>query len=174
MFIMKLRCIHHLRKENPLDKILINESNTKTCKEINEYLYIVQWNCRKMKHKDKQARIKANIQKNNPDIIVLQETNLKGKNETPKKKNKDKNPTENEEFEVPGYEIKIKDGKTGLLIGIKKNIDFEEIEDNSINFGRNMEFQIYKIHLKQKSLTIINLYRNCTAEANAAFDSRIW
>jgi hypothetical protein len=41
------------------------------------------------------------------------------------------------------------------------------IEEN-ITFGRNIEHQICKVHISPKPITIINIYRNCTAESNAA------
>ena len=177
------RLIQHLNKKNPnlIENIKhpvvissIENPNVDEKKDL-ENLKIIQWNSRKMKGKPKQDRIKIDIQRINPDIFAFQETNLKELKPSMKypsnKTNSNKtNPVENDScFEVEGYNIEIQEGRTGLIIGYKKSLKLEKIEDN-ICFGRNLEHQIYKVHISPKPITLINIYRNCTSEANSALD----
>ena len=41
------KLIHHLRKSNPIDKII---HQNKSCQnDANEMLHVIQWNCQRMK-----------------------------------------------------------------------------------------------------------------------------
>ena len=109
------------------------------------FLKIISWNVGKMKEIKKRSHIMQQILQEDPDIVVLQETNL----------------ISDDDFIVPGYTVKVNATDSGLLCMIRNTIMFSELTQDISPFGKNIEHQIFKITLKDNiEIHIINIYRN--------------
>ena len=144
------RVSNRVNDKSILQKLKLPSVETRSREEIvNDcYLKLMSFNVGKMKTKQKRAKIIYDIHSENPDIALIQESNL----------------DISEDFEVDGYVSIPKPGATGLITLIKHNIAYKE-EVKALDFGKNIEFQSFNVELKDKTITVVNIYRNCTAES---------
>jgi len=119
-----------------------------------KYVKVMSYNVNKMKIKKKWPKIINDIRSEDPDVALLQETNL----------------TEEDGFSIEGYKEIPLAGPTGLMTLIRNTIDHQTYKE-PVCFGKNIEHQIIQIFLKSKTLTLINLYRNCTQQSNAVLNT---
>jgi len=150
------RVSNRINDKSILHKLKLPCVETRSREEIvNDcYLKVMSFNVGKMKTKQKRAKIMIDIISENPDIALIQESNL----------------DESEVFEVDGYVPIPKPGATGLITLIKHNILYQE-ETKALDFGKNIEYQSFNVELKDKTLTVVNIYRNCTADSQAILDA---
>ena len=158
--IKKLK--NRLQSKNPLEQYNELNNTDKNWKEIikENYLKVISWNVGKMKDERKRELIKKQLLIEDPDIVILQETNIENK----------------EDFEIAGWQTGVTEKKeqndTGLLYLVRDTILFEEIKVNGREFGTNIEKQIIKITLLDGlEFYLINLYRNPTKGKNAVLDA---
>lgn len=109
----------------------------------NTHLKICQWNARSIL--PKHGELQNFLHQHSPDVVCLQETWL--------------NPKIN--FSLPGYNIIREDrmDKTfgGVLIAIKKNIEFTIISD--LRIPNQLEWTAIQIEQDNQPLVIFNIYR---------------
>ena len=143
------RLKHKIKNASPLDKYKYPVDDSIHIKE--SFLKIVSFNCGKMKSDlNKRNLVKHLIIREDPDVILLQETNL----------------DDNVDFNIEGYQDPVKNSSgAGTLYMVKETIMNEKIKTN-IDLGKNLENQIFKLTLNEgQELYIINIYRNGNAQA---------
>lgn len=113
---------------------------------------LLQWNVQGMRSWEKQNYVIATTKNHNPDILLIQETNLRPE----------------EQFTIPGYIIYNKPGPRGLAIAIKNCIPHRLAP--ALHLGLNVETQGIDISTASKTIRIVNVYRNPTPHRNARLD----
>ncbi len=113
-------------------------------------VHIVQWNVRGMRTAEKKSYVLALLKDADPDIILLQETNL----------------PENSKYKIPGYQVFNQPGVRGLLSAVKTGIP-AKVDPTPVPAGAEVEVQSLQVHLSDGPLLVINLYRNCNEQRGA-------
>ena len=129
------RLQHHLQCATPSNNNQPSHSDVIT---------ILQWNVQSMRSYQKKAYVIAAIKGHNPDVVLLQETNIP----------EDVAPT------IPGYHVFHKPGTRGLITAVRKGIPCI-LPSDALNLGRDVEALAVDVTLKDGPIRIYNIYRNC-------------
>ncbi len=114
-------------------------------------LKVLQWNVRGMRNNaNKQAYVSAMILQDDPDVVLLQETNL---------------PPEST-WKLSGYRVFHRSGVRGLLVAVKSSIQAAEITEE-VPAGNGVEVQTVELSLSDGPLRVFNIYRNCSGDRQA-------
>ena len=120
-------------------------------REPQKELHIIHWNVNSARSSQKRSYVIAMLKNENPDVALLQETNL----------------TEDQELKIPGYRIFHKRGPRGLATAVKKSIPANTCNDH-IPAGQEVETLAVTIHLEDGPLLICNVYKNCNRHRGAS------
>ncbi len=135
------------RVETPWKPPHLEQSDPNTSSDD---LHIIQWNVQGMCTWKKRTYITAMIKSEDPDLILLQETNL----------------PDGSNLKIPGYQVFHQPGPRGLVTAVKHSIPAIQSTDQ-IPAGRNIEILGVKITLEDGPLLVCNIYKNCNRTRNA-------